>query len=64
MKLRRSRLTIVVAAVWLAALALTVAVPAPEAEAKVQDKGWYVWSPNHPEYCSPLAFDCYVIIVY
>jgi hypothetical protein len=64
MKLRGSRLTMVVAAVWLAALALTLAVPASPAEARMQNMGWYTFAPHHPDACAPLPFDCYVVQVW
>lgn len=26
--------------------------------------GWMVYTPNHPNGCAPLPYDCYVVFVY
>lgn len=63
MRLNRHRWTILVVAVWIVALALTtVMAPAP-AEAEVYDIGWMIYTPNHPNSCAPLPYDCYAIFV-
>ncbi len=67
MKRNRHRWTIIVVLVWVLALVFTsVLVPTP-AEAKrpeTYDAGWMVFTPNHPNACCPMAFDCYVVMVY
>jgi hypothetical protein len=35
----------------------------PEAP-QIGDGQYMTYAPNHPNYCVPLAYDCYVIIVY
>ena len=63
MRLNRHRWTAVVVVVWALALVLsTVIAPAP-AEAEVHGVGWMTYSPNHPNGCVPLPYDCYVIWV-
>ena len=32
-----------------------------QAEASRTDLGWFVYTPNHPNGCAPLPWDCYVI---
>ena len=67
MRSKRRLWTIVAVAVWMVALILTSA-PAPvEAEAGgggVVKLGWMVYTPNHPNGCAPLPYDCYVVWVY
>lgn len=61
MRLNRNRWTVAVVAVWVLALVLTtVMAPAP-AEARVGIQGWMVYSPNHPNGCAPLPYDCYFV---
>jgi hypothetical protein len=66
MKQRRGRLTIVVVMIWMVALGVSIAIaPTPsEATSETQAVGWMVYTPNHPNGCSPLPFDCYVIWVF
>ncbi len=64
MKLRRSRLTVVAVAIWLIALAVTITVAPTPVDAAVQQWGYQVYTPNHPNGCAPLPYDCYVIYVY
>lgn len=64
MKLNRNRWTIAVVAVWVLALALTTVMAPTPAEADVQKVGWMVYTPNHPNGCAPLPYDCYVIWVF
>jgi hypothetical protein len=45
--------------------ALVPALLAPQlAEAKAYNMGYMVYTPNHPNGCAPLPYDCYVIWVY
>lgn len=66
MKLNRHRWTVVVVAVWVLALVFTpVLVPTPaEAKTPTYGAGWMTFSPNHPNGCVPLQYDCYVLMVY
>lgn len=66
MKLNRHRWTIFAVTVWVLALGLTtVLAPAPiEAKAIHWDIGWMTYSPNHPNGCVPLPYDCYVVQVW
>jgi len=54
---------LVLAVMVLGALAPALLVPSL-AEADVQKVGWMVYTPNHPNGCAPLPYDCYVIWVY
>ena len=61
MKPKQRRWTVFVIAAWIVALGVvSFLAPAP-AEAKVQEIGWMVYTPNHPAGCAPLAYDCYVV---
>ena len=67
MKRNRHRWTIIVVSVWVLALVFTSALVPTPAEAKTPktyDAGWMVFTPNHPNACCPMAFDCYVVMVY
>ncbi|MBD3853343.1 MAG: hypothetical protein IFJ96_01065 [Acidobacteria bacterium] len=45
--------------------ALVPALLAPSlAEAESIPYGWMVYTPNHPNGCAPLPYDCYVIFVW
>jgi heme/copper-type cytochrome/quinol oxidase subunit 1 len=61
MKISHRRWTLFVVAVWVLALGLTTVLAPVPAEAKVVRVGWMVYTPNHPNGCAPLAYDCYVI---
>lgn len=63
MKLKHRRWTVFVVAVWVLALGLTTVFAPTPAIAKAEQVGWMVYSPNHPNGCSPLPYDCYVIYV-
>lgn len=63
MRLNRHRWTVFAVAVWVLALGLTTVIAPAPSEADVTHMGWMVWSPNHPHYCSPLPWDCYVMQV-
>ena len=64
MKVNRRRWTVLAIAVWVLTLGLTtVLAPAP-ADAKVVDIGWMSYSPNHPNGCVPLPYDCYAVWSY
>ena len=64
MRMRHRRLTLVVVAVWVLALGLTTVLAPTPADARTDQIGWMVYSPNHPAGCSPLPYDCYVVWVY
>jgi hypothetical protein len=53
-------LLMIVGAIVPALLAPSLA----EAKADVYQMGWMVYTPNHPNGCAPLPYDCYVIWVY
>jgi len=63
MKVNRRRWTVLAIAVWVLALGLTTVLAPVPAEAKFDAVGWMVYSPNHPNACSPMPFDCYVVMV-
>jgi heme/copper-type cytochrome/quinol oxidase subunit 1 len=64
MKRNRRRWTVFAIAVWVLALGLTtVFAPAP-VDAEVHKIGWMVYTPNHPNGCAPLPYDCYVLNVF
>jgi len=56
--------TAVVAVVWGLALVVTAVIAPTPAEADIGSFNWMVYTPNHPNGCAPLPFDCYVIYVY
>jgi hypothetical protein len=66
MKRNRHRWTIIVVSVWVLALVFTSAlVPTPaEAKTSTYGAGWMVYTPNHPNGCAPMPYDCYVLMVY
>jgi hypothetical protein len=58
---KRRRFTVVAVAIWaLALVGAGLFAPAP-AGAAVGKYGWMVYTPNHPHFCCPLPYDCYVI---
>jgi hypothetical protein len=62
--MNKRRVTLVVAAIWALALVIaSVTAPLP-ADAATHNIGWMVYTPNHPNGCAPLPYDCYVIWVY
>lgn len=63
MKWNRHRWTIIVVTVWVLALVFSSALVPTPAEAEVWGMGWMVYTPNHPNGCAPLPFDCYVVCV-
>ena len=64
MRLSRHRWTVFAVVVWVLALGLTTVLAPVPSEASVTKYGWMVYSPNHPNACTPMPFDCYVIIVH
>jgi hypothetical protein len=45
--------------------ALLPALIAPGlADAETMHYGWMVYTPNHPNGCAPLPYDCYVVFVF
>ena len=66
MRLNRHRWTVFAIAVWVLALGLTtVLAPAPSEAKSVEEWGMaiMVYTPNHPNGCAPLPYDCFVVIV-
>lgn len=67
MKWNRHRWTVFAVTLWIVALAVTSALVSTPAEAKTPETygaGWMVYTPNHPNGCAPLPYDCYVLMVY
>jgi heme/copper-type cytochrome/quinol oxidase subunit 1 len=64
MKSNRHRWTVFAIAVWVLALGLTTVLAPATTEAEVYKIGWMVYTPNHPNGCAPLPFDCYVLQVW
>jgi hypothetical protein len=64
MRLKRHRWTIGVVALWLVLLGLTTVVAPPPVDASVQQIGWMVYTPNHPNGCAPMPYDCYAVWVF
>jgi len=64
MRLSRHRWTVFAVAVWVLVLGLTTVLAPVPSEAEVTNKGWMVYTPNHPNFCCPMPYDCYVIVVY
>jgi len=63
MKSKQRRWTFLVVGVWVLAIGLGMMMAPEPAEASVHNIGWMTYSPNHPNGCVPLPFDCYVIFV-
>jgi len=65
MRMRHHRWTVFAVAVWVLALVLTTVLAPVPSEAKVESGayGWMVYTPNHPNGCAPIPYDCYVIFV-
>jgi len=63
MRLSRHRWTVFAVAVWVLVLGLTTVLGPVPAEAKVEGSAWMVYTPNHPNGCAPLPYDCYTIWV-
>lgn len=63
MRLKHHRWTVFAIAVWVLALGLTTVLAPTPAEAEVRKLGWAAYTPNHPNACAPLPYDCYVIWV-
>jgi hypothetical protein len=62
MRLSRHRWTVFAVAVWVLVLGLTTIFAPVPAEAKQLGGGhWFVYTPNHPNGCAPLPYDCYTI---
>ena len=60
---RRKLGFLVLAVMVIGAIAPAVFTPSP-AEAGMHEVGWMVYTPNHPNGCAPLPYDCYVVWVY
>ena len=59
----KQKLGILVLAVMLVGALLPALLAPGLAEAGGGKMGWFVYTPNHPNGCAPLPFDCYVIYV-
>ncbi len=64
MRLKPHRWTILAVTVWVLVLGLTTVLAPSPADAKDWDVGWMTYSPNHPNGCVPLPYDCYTIQVW
>ena len=62
-RVRRRRITLAVVALWALAMVVPALLMPTPADAKVGGETWMVYAPNHPNYCVPLPYDCYVILV-
>jgi hypothetical protein len=60
----KRKLGLLVIAVMLVGAIVPALIAPSLSEAAVQKVGWMVYTPNHPNGCAPLPFDCYVIWVY
>jgi hypothetical protein len=60
----KRKLGFVVIAIMIAGALLPALIAPGVSEAAVQKVGWMVYTPNHPNGCAPLPYDCYVIWVY
>ena len=55
---------LVVAVMIVGALVPAFLTPGTAEASKVYQMGWMVFTPNHPNGCAPLPYDCYVVWVY
>ena len=63
--MRKHRLSFLVLAIMVATVLLPAMLAPGQAEARrIQGGTWMVYTPNHPNYCAPMPWDCYVINVY
>jgi hypothetical protein len=60
----RPWMTLVVVAIWVLAMVLPGLLKPASAAAGEGEEGWMVYTPNHPNACAPMPYDCYVILVY
>ena len=59
----KKKLGIVVITVMIVG-AIVPALIVPDVSAASEAGKWMIYTPNHPNGCAPLPFDCYVIWVY
>ena len=64
MRLSRHRWTVFAVAVWVLVLGLTTILAPVPSEARAENFGWMVYTPNHPNGCAPMPYDCYTIFVF
>ena len=64
MRMKHPRWTLLAIAIWVLALGLTTVFAPVPADAGIQEVGWMVYTPNHPNGCAPLPYDCYTIWVF
>jgi hypothetical protein len=55
---------IVIALMVVGAVVPALLAPDIAEAADVYQMGWMVYTPNHPNGCAPLPYDCYVVWVY
>ena len=55
---------LVVAVLVLSAFVPAMLAPGVAEARRIQGGSWMVYTPNHPNGCAPMAYDCYVIDVY
>ena len=61
----RSRLSLLILAVMvLSILVPAMLAPSPAEAGRPKTGTWMVYTPNHPNFCAPMPWDCYVINVY
>jgi hypothetical protein len=62
---RRLGVLVLVAAVLSTMVPTMLApVPAQAAGGEPIELGWFVYTPNHPNGCAPLPWDCFVVQIY
>jgi hypothetical protein len=64
MRKTQRRWTFLVVSAWVLAVALGMVLAPTPADARADHFGWMVYTPNHPNGCAPLPYDCYVIWVW
>ena len=55
---------VVVALMIAGAIVPALLVPGLARPRMLYQMGWHVYTPNHPNGCAPLPYDCYVVWVY
>ena len=60
----RNRGLLAIAVMIVGAMVPALLAPGVAEAADVYQMGWMVFTPNHPNGCAPLPYDCYVVWVY